>query len=158
MSLNEHTDKERNESVIQTITRASQGLSLAAPVKAALDGLQVRSVFGQPVHRDNTTVIPVTKIIVFALYGGGVGGHNTSDELPIEQENPSAKERTRGGGGGGGAVTGWSLPQGYIEISQEGARFKAITSWTDLLLLGIILLFFSFLRSISRRHYRERDV
>ena len=63
------------------------------------------AVFGDPVERDGVTVIPVARAAWG--FGGGEGGEG-------ERE---------GHGGGGGAI---ARPQGYIEISGGGARYRPI--------------------------------
>jgi uncharacterized spore protein YtfJ len=69
----------------------------------------VRTVFGDPVERDGTTVIPVGRMRWGFGGGGGRGGH--------------ANEEGEGSGGGGG---GMASPVGYIEISNGTARFQRI--------------------------------
>ena len=76
---------------------------------------QASAVFGEPVQREGLTVIPVAK----ARFGfGGGGGAGTSD----------GDEGSGGGGGGGAAVT----PIGFIEVRDEGASFKRISTTMDL--------------------------
>jgi uncharacterized spore protein YtfJ len=77
---------------------------------------QASAVFGEPVQRDGLTVIPVAK----ARFGfGGGGGAGTSD----------GDEGSGGGGGGGAAVT----PIGFIEVREDGAQFKRISTPMDLI-------------------------
>ena len=68
----------------------------------------VQSVFGEPIHAEGKTVIPVAKI----AYGFGAGGGRKSNGL--SGDHPE-------GGGGGGAVR--AIPAGVIEITQEQTRF-----------------------------------
>ena len=74
----------------------------------------VSTVFGEPVQRDDLTVIPVAKARFGFGGGGGSGG-------------PPGKEGSGGGGGGGAAVT----PVGFIEVRGGSAQFRRITSPTD---------------------------
>ena len=69
-------------------------------------------VFGEAVHRGDTTVIPVARI----AYGFGLGGGQGKGLRERET-------RAEGGGsGGGGGVIG--EPVGYIEIREgKGTRF-----------------------------------
>lgn len=67
----------------------------------------VKAIFGEPVERDDVTVIPVGRTRWGFGGGGGKGGH--ADE--------------EGSGGGGGVV---AVPVGYIEISGGAARFRRI--------------------------------
>jgi uncharacterized spore protein YtfJ len=77
---------------------------------------QASAIFGEPVEREGVTVIPVAK----ARFGFGGGGGTGSHE---------GEEGSGGGGGGGAAVS----PIGYIELHDEGAEFKRISSANDLL-------------------------
>jgi uncharacterized spore protein YtfJ len=80
------------------------------------DKAKVSTVFGDPVDREGITVIPVAKAR-FGFGGGGGGGASERGE-----------EGSGGGGGGGVAVS----PVGYIEVRDGTARFKRISSPTDL--------------------------
>jgi uncharacterized spore protein YtfJ len=81
---------------------------------------QASAVFGEAVHQEGLTVIPVAK----ARFGfGGGGGGGTSDR---------GDQGSGGGGGGGAAVT----PIGFIEVRGDGAQFKRITSPVDLVSLA----------------------
>lgn len=76
----------------------------------------VSTIFGEPIERAFVTVVPVAK----ARFGfGGGGGSGRGDE----------GEGGGGGGGGGVAVT----PIGYLELRDDGAHFKRITTPRDLL-------------------------
>jgi uncharacterized spore protein YtfJ len=75
---------------------------------------QVSTVFGEPVERDNVTVIPVAKTR-FGFGGGGGSGSREGNE-------------GAGGGGGGGAVIS---PVGYIELHDRTAEFKRISTPRD---------------------------
>ena len=79
---------------------------------------QVSAVFGDPVQREGLTVIPVAK----ARFGFGGGGGSGSRE---------GDEGSGGGGGGGAAVS----PIGFIEVRDSSAKFKRISTPTDLLAL-----------------------
>ena len=64
-----------------------------------------RQVYGEPVERDGTTIIPVAK--VQWGFGGGALGAGTTE---------------RGGGGGGGRA----VPAGYIEVRNGAAEFRPV--------------------------------
>lgn len=72
----------------------------------------VKSVYGEPIAAQGKTVIPVAKIIYGYGGGGGTGGVGESHA------------RGEGGGGGGGAR---AIPVGFIEVSDQPARFVPIT-------------------------------
>jgi uncharacterized spore protein YtfJ len=69
-------------------------------------GNQAQNVFAAPVTRGAVTVVPVARI------AGGFGAGNGPPNAPAPYGG--------GTGGGGGFV---SLPLGFIEIDQDGARF-----------------------------------
>jgi uncharacterized spore protein YtfJ len=84
--MSDQTIVERLASIIQTSANA-------------------RQVFGDPVERGGTTVIPVAR--VQWGFGGGGLGHGSSE---------------RGGGGGGARTTAI----GYIEVRDDGSDFMPI--------------------------------
>ena len=68
----------------------------------------VKSVFGEPIHANGKTVVPVAKVAYG--FGGGTGtGKN------------DASDRYGEGGGGGGGVR--AFPAGALEITEGGTRF-----------------------------------
>ena len=97
---------ERSEMVTVLLERIGEAVGQKA---------QVSTIFGEPVERAQVTVIPVAK----ARFGfGGGGGSGARGE----------REEGSGGGGGGGAVVS---PVGYIEVRDDGAEFKRISSPAD---------------------------
>ena len=64
-----------------------------------------KQVYGEPVERDGTTIIPVAKV-QWGFGGGGIG------RGPVE----------RGGGGGGARA----YPTGFIELRNGKAEFRPI--------------------------------
>lgn len=77
----------------------------------------VRSVFGEPIHAEGKTVVPVAKV----AYGFGAGGGHG----PGKHGNGSG-ESPEGGGGGGGVR---AFPAGALEITQAGTRFIPYTDY-----------------------------
>src|SRR5580698_5906605 len=67
-----------------------------------------KTVYGEPVHAGNRTIIPVAR--VGYLLGATSGGRNGE---------------TVGGGSGGGGVL--ARPVGYIEITDAGARYVELS-------------------------------
>jgi uncharacterized spore protein YtfJ len=70
----------------------------------------VKAVFGEPIHLEGKTVVPVAKI----AYGFGAGG----GRKPARQDGSS--EPSEGGGGGGGVR---AFPAGALEITSSQTRF-----------------------------------
>lgn len=64
-----------------------------------------KQVYGEPVERDGTTIIPVAKV-QWGFGGGGIG-HGSIE---------------RGGGGGGARA----IPTGFIELRDGQAEFRPI--------------------------------
>src|SRR4029078_3598049 len=68
----------------------------------------VRSVFGEPIHANGKTVVPVAKVAYG--FGGGAGSRKVD-----------APDRQGEGGGGGGGVR--AFPAGALEITEGNTRF-----------------------------------
>lgn len=73
----------------------------------------VKSVFGEPIHAEGKTVIPVAKV----AYGFGAGGGRKG-----RRANDGSGDQPEGGGGGGGVR---AFPAGALEITQGQTRFIA---------------------------------
>jgi uncharacterized spore protein YtfJ len=71
----------------------------------------VKSVYGDPIHLDGKTVVPVATVAYGfgAGFGTGPGKHQSDAQAPGE------------GGGGGGGVK--AFPAGALEITETGTRF-----------------------------------
>ena len=68
----------------------------------------VKSVFGDPIHANGRTVVPVAKVAYG--FGGGAGGARAGVQTG----------QGEGGGGGGGMR---AFPAGALEITDSGTRF-----------------------------------
>jgi uncharacterized spore protein YtfJ len=104
---------ERSEMVTELLERIGEAVGQKA---------QVSTIFGGPVERAHVTVIPVAKARFGFGGGGGSGARGERDE-------------GSGGGGGGGAVVS---PVGYIEVRDDSAEFKRITTRTDVIALAVV--------------------
>jgi uncharacterized spore protein YtfJ len=72
----------------------------------------VNSVFGEPIHAQGRTVVPVARVAYG--FGGGFGsGHGPKLGAEVTGE----------GGGAGGGVRAY--PAGALEITHDGTRFIA---------------------------------
>lgn len=69
----------------------------------------VKSVFGDPIHANGKTIVPVAKIAYG--FGGGFGAGKNAQHPDRQGE---------GGGGGGGAR---AFPAGVLEITEGRTRF-----------------------------------
>jgi len=88
-------------------TRAEDVL-LSLSEKLAVSA-SARSVYGEPVHAFERTIVPVAK---FGYGLGATSGGRDGDSV--------------GGGSGGGGVG--ARPAGYIEITSAGARYVGIST------------------------------
>ncbi len=82
----------------------------------------VRSVFGEPIHTEGKTIIPLAKVAYGFGAGGGTGPH---------RDGHGPGETSDGGGGGGGVR---AFPAGALEITQGRTRFVPLT---DYRLIGV---------------------
>jgi uncharacterized spore protein YtfJ len=102
--------------------------------------LGIRHVYGEPVQRGDTTVIPVAKVAYGFGAGGGKGpGHGRKGAL---DESTSGKEpHTDAQGAGGGGVVRMT-PVGALEISPQGTRFvrlHPVAPWLGAAALGLVV-------------------
>jgi uncharacterized spore protein YtfJ len=86
----------------------------------------VRTVFGEPIHQNGRTIIPVAKV----AYGFGFGGGRNAEK---EQEEEESNE---GAGGGGGVSV---RPVAILEITEKETRVRPIVDVTRLALAGMLL-------------------
>jgi len=92
------------------------------PIAELLErSLSIRHVYGEPVLRGDTTVIPVAQV----AYGFGAGGGRGPARLrkaASDENRPDADARSEAqGAGGGGGVR--MTPVGALEIGPQGTRF-----------------------------------
>jgi uncharacterized spore protein YtfJ len=97
----------------------------------------VSMVYGQPIRKAETTIIPTAE--VFSVMGFGVGG------------GPSKRERgvMEGGGGGGGQT--FSRPVAIIVVGPEGVQVKPVFDTTKILLAAFTALGFMFSTLVKMR-------
>jgi uncharacterized spore protein YtfJ len=101
--------------------------------------LSIHHVYGEPVHHNGTTVIPVAQVAYGFGAGGGRGPNrtrkNASDDGPPDKNTTSEAE----GAGGGGGVR--MTPVGALEIGPQGTRFihfHSLTPWLGGGALGLV--------------------
>ncbi len=88
-----------------------------------MNSAKVDAVFGQPVERGNTTVIPCSEVVVGLGMGSGSG--------PIDERGNAV------GGGSGAGGSARARPIAAIVISQDGGRVEPIMDITKVALAGI---------------------
>ncbi|HEX7707886.1 MAG TPA: spore germination protein GerW family protein [Thermoanaerobaculia bacterium] len=79
-----------------------------------------KQVYGDPIERDGTTIIPVARV-QWGFGGGGIGhGH-----------------AERGGGGGGARA----IPTGFIELRDGKAEFRPIDDGSNIQVIAAVGVF-----------------
>jgi len=100
-------------------------MSSPAPFDPVADllarSLSIRHVFGEPVERGETTVIPVARVAYGFGAGGGRGPGRFRATPPVEGGSEESRRPEAEGAGGGGGVA--MTPAGALEIGPEGTRF-----------------------------------
>jgi uncharacterized spore protein YtfJ len=101
------------------------------------DGARVQQVFGEPIERDGTLVVPVAKV-----WGGGGGGGGSE---------PSSDGAAREGMGGGFGL--YARPAGVYVISGGDARWRPAVDVNRIVLGGQLvgLVALLVIRSVLRR-------
>ena len=99
------TEKARRSAETKPFDQLLERLAEQVGAKA-----NVHAVFGEPITRDDLTVVPVARV----RWGFG-GGGGRSDATPTGAAS--------GSGGGGGVAAD---PVGYLEITPNGAAFRPI--------------------------------
>jgi uncharacterized spore protein YtfJ len=121
---------------VNELERAMQG------IEAARDAITVRRVYGDPIERDGTLVIPAASVA-----GGGGGGGGID-------------EKAQTGAGGGFGLH--ARPVGAFVIRNGDVRWEPVVDRERQLVIaatlaGVGLLFFrSLLRGRRRRHRHRR--
>ena len=75
----------------------------------------VKTVFGDPIHLEGKTVVPIASV----RYGFG-GGSGAGRRKHAAGSGDDPANQSEGGGGGGGAN---AIPAGALEITATGTRF-----------------------------------
>lgn len=82
------------------------------------------AVFGEPIQKDEYTVITASEMAMGLGLGTGAGSGTE------EAENEDAAPESGGGGGGGGG--GWSRPVAVISIGPKGVEVEPVVDVTKL--------------------------
>jgi uncharacterized spore protein YtfJ len=95
--------------------------------------LRARDVFGEPIQRDEVTVIPVASII-----GGGGAGAGEPGTSPAPGEASEAEAVARGGTGAGLGFGLVARPVGAFVIHDGRARWRPAIDVTSLALGAMV--------------------
>ena len=114
------------------------------PIAALIErSLNIKHVYGEPVQRGDTTVIPVAQVMYGFGAGGGEGRRRRGNRTPADDaRGPDGQ----GAGGGGGLRM---MPAGALEIGPNGTRFIRFQTLRPLLGAGAVGLLLGLL--IARR-------
>lgn len=88
----------------------------------------VKTVYGEPIHANGKTVIPIAKVAYGfgAGFGSGHGKHLFEHEAGNHEgkhDSPPESNLARHGEGGGGGGGVRAFPAGALEITDSGTRF-----------------------------------
>jgi uncharacterized spore protein YtfJ len=108
---------------------SEQGRDAAQAVIGRIGDLQekagVKTVFGDPIHIDDRTIIPIARV----RYGFGLGmGHGG---------RPGQESSGEGAGGGGGMT---ARPVALAEITADGVKVRPVPDVTRLAIMGMALV------------------
>jgi len=90
---------------------------VTTPIEAIIERIGLDKVYGDPITQGDTTIVPVAEVRTGFGYGQG--------HRPEHDEDGS-------GGGAGVRLT----PRGFIEMTDEGVRYRPIYSYTPLVVAG----------------------
>jgi uncharacterized spore protein YtfJ len=116
----------------------------------ARDVMTVRQVFGEPIERDGTTVIPVAKVM-----GGGGGGEGGGPGA-----SNGGSDATAGGPTGAGGGFGFrAVPAGAYVIKGGEVSWEPALDLNRVILGGQVigLVFVLILGALLRRYLARRD-
>jgi uncharacterized spore protein YtfJ len=90
------------------------------PIATLLErSLNIRHVYGEPIQRGDTTVVPVAQVMYGFGAGGGEGRRRQANGGAAADADSGRSEGQGSGGGGGLRMT----PAGALEIGPRGTRF-----------------------------------
>jgi uncharacterized spore protein YtfJ len=99
-------------------SNAEETRAVTGPIEDLLRHIGIDKVFGTPITKGKTTVVPVAELQTGFGYGSG---HDPNEE---------------GRGGGAGLRM---IPRGYIEITDDGVRYRSIYALKTFALGGAFL-------------------
>jgi uncharacterized spore protein YtfJ len=113
-----------------------------------LDAANVDKVYGTPVEKDGTIIIPAAEV----KSGMGLGGGSGTGKTRQKGKEEEAEEGSGAGGGGGGHVR--SRPVAIVVASNGNVRVEPVLDKTKIALTAILsysILGFMLLRLIRKR-------
>lgn len=130
MADNEHMD-DTTLTVPPEITSGEHALDVVQDVITKfLDAAQVDRVYGRPIRKGETVIIPAAEIVAGLGFGAGYGSGGSSGEQDEEDNYGEG-----GGGGGGGKII--SRPAAVVIISPDSVRVEPVFDRTKVALAAI---------------------
>lgn len=140
--------KEDSSSIESAVPEAGASLSaFESTLERFFKTSGVDRVFGKPVQKGDTTIIPAAEVISGIGFGVGHGYGVGTDEK-------GGSSGTGGGEGGGGGGRSFSRPVAVVISTPEGVRVEPVVDPTKILLAAITAGGFMaamFMRIISPR-------
>jgi uncharacterized spore protein YtfJ len=106
-------------------------VALQQTLREAIEAIRADAVFGRPVERGETTIVPCAEVMVGMGMGGG-GGRGRTSASETERETSVGEGEGVGGGGGGRG-----RPIAAIVITRDGVRVEPILDVTKVVLASI---------------------
>ncbi len=107
----------------------ASGTEVMATVARAVDEASVRKVFGEPIVRDDVTIIPVARVS-----GGGGGGGGSGTGRP---DTPGAAEASGSGSGGGLGVS--ARPAGVFVVKGGKVQWRPAVDMNKVIMGGQLI-------------------
>ena len=134
--------------------RPMAAAALQQTLREAIETVRADAVFGRPIERGETIVIPCAEVMVGMGMGGG-GGRGRTSATESERETSAGEGEGVGGGGGGRG-----RPVAAIVVSRDGVRVEPILDITKVALAGIttgaFMVFWLARLGFSRRGLRGK--
>jgi uncharacterized spore protein YtfJ len=149
--------------VIVGTERGTAASGIIDAIRHTIEGVSVRSVFGEPVQQGDTTVIPVARI---SGRGGGGGGSGGGSAGGGPGGGPGAGQPGQGGGGPGGSGDGSggglalrARPAGVFALRDGQVRWRPAVDVNMIIAGGQLVMVAAVLAAkaiaVSRRRHRR---
>ena len=124
-------------SVLNTSGVSTTATSVEHVLTEGMATVRADSVFGRPVERGGTTVIPCAEIMMGIGLGGGSGSGPAQQGKKTDQAASAQEPGTATGEGYGGGGGGRGRPVAIIVVTADGVRVQPVLDVTRLALAGM---------------------
>jgi uncharacterized spore protein YtfJ len=111
---------------------ARELIKIEETIEKMLDAANVDKVYGKPIEKGDTIIIPAAELKTGMGMGGGSG---TGKKRQVDKEE-EAEEGSGGGGGGGGHVR--SRPVAIVVASNSNVHVEPVIDKTKITLTAIV--------------------